>query len=186
MIHKREGAKFDGNQIEVMARIEPFTTGLNIEATRGHSTPQEQLETIEKYARQNKCLFPEFMPSAPVDIKKNIPGVGLVFHWQRIWSKLLSIGIVVNPPEPAICLEDYTRPSGEQMKGKIIEASTHIFGENNGMYPIDFSQKVNGIPNIGLVERIMVKAKAAGAGISFVKVEVNNGCVHIGTEKVIA
>jgi len=185
MITKKEGAVFDGNQIEVLARIEQFTTGLELTATRGHSTPQEQLATLEKYARANKVLHQEFMPGAPVDVKTNVPGVGLVYHWQRTISRLLHIGVVVNGPARFICLEDYTRPTGEQMKGKIIEASAHITGESNGLYPIDFSQKVNGTPNITLVESIMIKAKAAGAGIRFIKVEVKNGCVHIGTEKVL-
>jgi len=185
-IHKHEDATLDGNQIEVIARIEPFTLGMDVEVTRGHSSAQQQLATIEKFARGGKCLFPEFIPGGPVDVKKDIPGVGLVYHWQRTASRLLHIGIIVNGPARFICLEDYMRPTGEQMKGKFIEASTHITGESNGMWPLDFSQRVNGIPNITLVEKIMIKAQAAGAGIQFIKVEVKNGCVHVGTLKVIA
>jgi hypothetical protein len=187
MITKKPGAVFDPNQLAVLSHIEPFTTGMDLLATRGHSSPQEQIATIENFAQQHGCLakFPEFIPGGPVDVKKDVPGAGLVYHWQRLWSWLLHIGLVVNPPENAICLFEYERPSGEQMKGKVIHSSTHIVGEENGQWPIDFSQKVNGVPNIHLVEQLMIKAKAAGAGIQFIKVETGNGCVHIGTLKIV-
>ncbi len=184
MIQRHKDAVLDENQLAVLSRIEPFTESMTIEVTRGHSNPMEQLEIIERFAHEHGIHFPEFVPGGPVDLKKEVPEVGLVYHWQRTWSRELHIGLTVNPPRSAVCLDDYTRPTGEKMKGKTIQASTHITGEHNGEYPIDFSARVNGKPNITLVANILNHAKEQGAGISFVRIEHKNGCVHAGTEKI--
>jgi hypothetical protein len=185
MITKKEGAVFDGNQDEVIARIEPFTTGMDLTATRGHSSALDQLATIEKFAGEHKVHFPEFKHGV-LDELIDIPGVGKVYLWQRTHSRLLVLGVVVNPPRPCRILENYIRPTGEKMLGKIMQASTHITGESDGMWPIDFSSRVNGVPNLALVNNILTRAKAAGAGIEFIRLEPGNGCAHVGTLKVIA
>jgi hypothetical protein len=194
MIAIRQGAILDKAQKKIISNIEPFTTGLDMEVTRGHSTPREQLETIAKLATENGVFFPEF-DSAVKDMETiiDIPTVGRVYTWARTVSKLLNIGVVVNPPIRMICLFPYERPSGEQMMGKGINPSPHIKPVptdeevDEGNYdpcPIDFSAKVNGISNLLLARQIMVRAMAAGAGIKFVKPEPKNGCIHNDTEKI--
>jgi hypothetical protein len=196
MIEIKEDAVLDDNQKKVIAGIEPFTEGVTLKVTRGHSSPEEQLAIIAHFAVEHDIHFPEFIPGDPVDAKKEVPGLGLVYHWQRTWSRELHLGLTVNPPRSATCLDDYTRPTGEYMKGKTIQASTHIVGERDGEFPIDFSSRVNGIPNIEEVAKILEAAKKAQeeaekreaaekAGIEFIRIEHGNGCVHIGTKRVI-
>ena len=181
MIEIKKGAVLDANQKKIIARIEKFCGKNRLKVTRGHSMPQEQLAIIERFGNDHGCIFPEFVSNGPVDLKVVLAGLGLVYHWQRTWSRLLHMGVVVNPPLSAPCLDDYTRPSGENMKGKLIDESAHISGQKNGCWPMDFSCKVNGVPNFGLVTVILEKAKAGGAGIQDIRVEHGNGCVHANT-----
>jgi len=194
MITIREGVILDENQRKVLKNIEPFTTGLDLEVTRGHDTPRGQLNTIAKYAKRNGVHFPEF-DAGIADLEEivDIPTVGRVMTWQRTWSKLLNIGVIINPPLPAVCLFPYMRPTGEQMQGKVIDQSPHIKKVPSaeeikaGKFDpcaIDFSTKVNGVSSISLTAKILNKAKDSGAGIRVVKLEPKNGCVHIDTAKV--
>src|SRR6188768_326579 len=49
-----------------------------------------------------------------------------VYAWQPAWSKLLSLGFIVNPPYPAVVLLDYFRPgSTTNRKGQLIGDSPH-------------------------------------------------------------
>ncbi|MEK6744279.1 MAG: hypothetical protein AABZ15_11735 [Nitrospirota bacterium] len=177
MIEISDSAVLDDKQRRVIAKIEPFTTGLDLRVTRGHSTPLSQLSTIAKLAKEYKVSFPEFSQDN-VDEMVEVPGVGLVYRWQRTHSRLLHIGVIVNPPRTCTILESYVRPTGEEMLGKLMDPSPHITSD-----PIDFSQKVNGVPNIKLAARILTRAKAAGAGIKYVKIENVNGCCHCDLER---
>lgn len=177
MIEISDSAVLDDKQRRVIAAIEPFTTGLDLRVTRGHSTPQDQLTTIAKLARTHKIKFPEFQ-AGNVDGMVEVPGVGLVYRWQRTHSRLLHIGAVVNPPRTCTILESYVRATGEEMLGKLMDPSPHITSD-----PIDFSQKVNGIPNITLCANILARAKSAGAGIKYIKIEKVNGCCHCDLER---
>jgi hypothetical protein len=185
MIEIKKSAMLDANQKAVIEKIDLACGDHRITVTRGHSTPQEQFEILSRFGGDHGCFSPEFLPDGPLDLKINIPPIGLVYHWQRTWSRLLHLGVVVNPPLPAICLDDYTRPSGEKMQGKLVHESTHISGQANGCWPIDFSAKVNGVVNFELVRDILATAQAASAGIKEIKVEHGNGCVHIDTIKII-
>jgi hypothetical protein len=185
MVEIKKDAILDDNQKEVISRIAVICGDNRLTVTRGHSMPQEQLDLIERFGKDHGCIFPEFIPDGPVDLKKECAEVGLVYHWQRTWSRLLHLGVVVNPPLSAICLDDYTRPSGEKMKGKVIHKSAHIAGQVNGCWPIDFSARVNGQVNFDLVRDIMDQARISNAGIQDIRVEHGNGCVHIDTLKVI-
>lgn len=183
MITIRKTAVLDERQKKVIKAIEPFTTGMDMEVTRGHDTPRGQLQTIAKYARQNGVYFPEFSPDiVDIGLIVDIPIVGRVRTWERVWSKLLSIGVIINPPLAGKCLFPYVRASGESMLGKMIDPSPHIKElDDPKPCPIDFSAKVNGISNIKLATQILNKAKDAGAGIRFVKPEIRNACVHCDT-----
>lgn len=185
MIEIKKNAVLDENQKEIISRIAVVCGGNRLTVTRGHSLPQEQLNIIRRFAIGHGCLLPEFVKNGPVDLKTELAGIGLVYHWQRTWSKLLHLGVVVNPPHTAICLEEYTRPSGENMKGKEIPESAHIAGQNNRCWPIDFSARVNGAVNFAQVRDILEQARISGAGIRAVKVERGNTCVHVDTLQVI-
>jgi len=163
----------DEKQKRVIENIEPYTLGMDLICTRGHSTPGEQLDTIEKLAANNKVHFPEFQ-SGNLEEIIDIPDVGKGYRWQRTHSHLLNIGVIVNPPLECTILEDYIRPNGENMKGETMQPSPHITSD-----PIDFSSRVNGVPHLDLVVSIMTRAKAAGAGIRYIKPEPKNGCVHV-------
>lgn len=183
MIFILPGVVLDDKQKKVIFAIQDVTTmeGVALTVTRGHSTPAQQLSTIEDYARKNNCLFTEFIPGdATATIKLWRGGQEIiVYAWQQTWSMLLFKGIVVNPPFKATCLEHYIRPSGEDMFMKMIDASPHTTSD-----PIDFSAKIDrGMTtekeDIDVVEGILKKAQANGSGIRFIKPEPKNVCVHI-------
>lgn len=50
-----------------------------------------------------------------------------VFEWQPAWSRLLNIGLIINPPLKAQALFDYMR-DGVNKKGKLIDSSPHFRG----------------------------------------------------------
>lgn len=180
MITIRPTAVLDDKQKQVIYNIQPFTVGMDLEVTRGHSSPLEQLNTIEAFAVKNNCRFSEFKSGNlydDVDIwidgeKKR------VYCWQQTWSMLLHKGVIVNPPIAAECLFEYINAAGINRKGELIPPSPHIMRD-----PIDFSARVNGTPNMAFVAKILNRAKASGAGIRFVKQEPKNGCVHIDLEQ---
>lgn len=195
MIHIHDNAVLDDKQKQVVFNIQPFTVGLDLEITRGHSTPLQQLNLIELYARKERCLFTEFVMGDVHAIAEIwIDGIQRkLYAWQQTWSMLLHRGIIINPPLVAECLFDYTNAAGHNKKGELIQPSPHIKDVPTaeqlatGEYvicPIDFSQKVNGVPNIQLAARILTQAKAAGAGLRYVKLEPHNGCVHCDLEQI--
>lgn len=200
----------DAWQAELLDAIEPLTAGHTLVVTRGHSLPVDQLRTIENYGRLNGLLAacPEFVRDNLVDkVAFEQDLAVMVYRWQRLWSLLLNKfsttggkqGAKINPPYAAVCLYDYFRSPGENMKGKLIQPSPHIKDVpsaddiEKGAFkpcPIDFSQHVDGGVNIGLVEEIMKTAKAElerrareeafiGPRIRNITVEPANGCVHI-------
>lgn len=183
MITIRESAILDDNQKKIIFNVQPFTVGLDMEVTRGHDTPRGQLQTIAKYAKQNGVYFPEFDPEIEdIGAIVDIPTVGRVKTWERTWGKLLNIGVIINPPQTGTCYFPYVRPSGEQMLGKTIDPSPHIKPLNDpNPCPIDWSIKVNGVANIVLAQKILNKAKEAGAGIRKIVPESRNGCIHTDT-----
>jgi hypothetical protein len=175
MIKIKPNAVIDDYQQSVINDIEPHTIGHTLVVTRGHATPLSQLETIHDYAIMHNCLYPEF--EAGNLYEKNIVIIdGLaknVYLWQRTWSQLLNVGIIINPPVTAEVLSNYFK-DGVNKKGELILPSPHILSN-----PIDFSAKIDGIPNMKEVVSILTDAKTAGARIRVIKPEPKNGCVHI-------
>ncbi len=203
MIHIKPGAILDDHQKQVLLNIQPHTVGFTLLVTRGHSSPLDQLRTIEQFAHAHTCLFSEFIHDNLHDKTKVwIRGEEKeVYLWQQTWSMLLHLywmskglrGAKVNSPFAAECLFDYVA-DGRNKKGEIIQPSPHIKELTDPKpCPIDFSQRINGrivngdmiggTPDIHAVAGIMEKAKSAGAGIRNITVEPANGCVHIDIEK---
>lgn len=100
-----------------------------------------------------------------------------VYNWQIAWSKLLSVGFIVNPPYPAKVLMDYYRPgSNVNKKGQIIGASPHITGT-----AFDIGGGIGGI-----VEEFKVILSAMGhvKGLKGYLTERNNNCLHIDCQPI--
>jgi len=168
MLTIRQGAKLNTALSNVVWKIAPFTGETLIEITSGVRNPIEQLHLIGRYALQKKIKFPEFDAQKLHD-KINIEGQEL-YTWQRTWSMLLRLNIIINPPLAAICLEDSLRADGSNRNGTLIQGSPHSSGT-----AFDISGKA-GIPRI--VE-ILTAAKTAGVTIKNWLVERENNAVHV-------
>lgn len=112
--------------------LDPYFEGEPSEISSGWRAPEDQLRIIMEKAERHKIEndFDEFKRQGFTfpDVVVSIDGKPL-FWWQRTWSKLLSIGDIVNPPIPAECLFDYVRPGDtENKKGTIIQISPHQRG----------------------------------------------------------
>jgi len=171
----KPSANLDPYQLSVLKEIEPFSIGHEYKVSRGHDTPIGQLRTIKNFAVRNNLLFDEFEDDNVYDkVLISIDGLSKsIFTWQRTWSTLLSKGFIINPPVAAEALYDYVR-NGVNKKGQLILPSPHILSN-----PIDFSSRVDGIPNIAEVTIMLQHAKDGGAKIRYITPEVKNGCVHI-------
>ena len=181
MIYRKENAKFDPYQDEVLSAIEALFPEVSLIATRGHSTPLEQLHIIGSYAQAFR--YPEFDPQdvyKMVDVE--IDGeVKHVYAWLRTWGECLHRGLLINPPLAAIVPFDYVR-KGVNKKGRLIKASDHIveldLDPRVKTCPIDFSQRIGPHADIDRVAAIMRKAQESGVPILSITVEHGNGCVH--------
>ena len=188
----------DAWQNSVLDAIEPFTDGCTLTVTRGRDSQENQLATIEAFARKNQCLYSEFQHgniNEKIKIWHDTQEIE-VFRWQRTICALLMKGFKINGPLPYVCLEHYVRPTGEQMYGKVMSPSPHIVGYSFlatptvpavTVFPIDFSQKYmlggNEVVDINFVAGKLSDAQKAGAPIRGITVEVKNGCVHTDTSR---
>jgi hypothetical protein len=157
----KKSAVLDDYQKSVLSQIDDMFPGIGLLVSRGHSTPLEQLYLIGYYSQG--FHYPEFTPQdvyKMVDVEYEGKSVN-AYAWWRTWGESLHRGIIINPPLPAMAPYDY-------FKNGVIPC------------PIDFSQKINGSPDIERVNSCMIAAKASGVPISYVTIEHGNGCVHIG------
>lgn len=72
--------------------------------------PEHQLNIIKGLARDNRVdqEFPNIL-TAKLTGQFEWEGSELVYEWQPAWSRLLNMGVIVNPPMPAETLFDYNR-----------------------------------------------------------------------------
>lgn len=156
--------------------MDPYFEGIPSDITSGLRTPLEQLALILQKAKKHN-IEEEFYEVAqcmgsPIAAKINIDGLGDVYWWQRVWSRLLSIGDIINPPIPAAVLSDYFRPGSENnKKGQIIEISNHMRG---------LAFDIGGGHN--LLEKAKRVMKAYQSGECFIRsylVEGINNAVHV-------
>ena len=160
--------------------------GITLIATRGHSTPLEQLHIIGAYSQG--FHYPEFN-SHDVHAMTDVELDGKVTHeycWLRTWGECLHRGLIINPPLAAVVPFDYKR-NGVNKKGLLIPASNHIVPLDIDPLvktcPIDFSQMIGPHADIVQVAAIMQKAQEAGVPILSITIEHGNGCVHIVLKK---
>lgn len=93
-----------------------------------------------------------------------------VYNWQVGWSKLLSVGFIVNPPYAAKCLTDYYRPgSSENKKGQFIGQSPHTKGT-----AFDIGGGQDGLDN-----ELAIVRSAKIAGLKGYLLERNQNCLHV-------
>lgn len=155
---------------QVVAQIGRFPDSETLTVTSGVRGPEKQLSIIGKFAAIKGVKFSEYLVGNIYD-KVTLAGVGEVYRWQQTWSRLLALGVIVNPPVAAACLEDYTHPSKGLVKaGTLIQASPHTRGT-----ALDFS----GANNIDRVVAVLSTAKAGGAEIKNILIERENDCVHV-------
>ena len=172
MINIFPSAVIDEKQKEVIYKVQEQTYkfGVTLTVTRGHSSALEQLKTVEDFAKESNCLFPEFLSGNLKDTRvvwRDGHAIN-AYLWQQSWAMLLlkytlsngKQGKVVNPPASAVCLEHYIRPNCEDMYMKVIHVSPHIEGRTDKatdfqkinykldsdkitFFPIDFSARVD-------------------------------------------
>lgn len=181
MIIRKEDAVFDGYQEKVFGMLEDMFPNINLTATSGHRAPLDQLHLIGAFATQHHITYPEFDPQDATG-RVLVDDNGVItdrYKWQRTWSECLRQGIVINPPIAERAMYDYISADGTNKKGMLIPTSTHIVPTFPGLYPMDFSQKIDGLAQIDRVAQIMQQAQASGIPIRKITIEHGNGCVHI-------
>jgi hypothetical protein len=167
MIYVRPSVKRTETIDRVLEQIEPHSEGMILDITSGLRDPAEQLIIIAKYALVNKVRFPEFDPD-DVHGRVTIDGQE-IYQWQRTWSALLALGIIINPPLAAVVLDDYLR-DGVNKKGHLIPGSPHYAGK---------AFDISGRPGLEKIVGVLQRARAAGAEIKGWLVERKQGAVHV-------
>jgi hypothetical protein len=129
--------------------------------TSGVRTPEDSLRIIRNYLKSKGLAlkYPEAM-TCEMDAK-NPDGT---YVWQKAWSNLLNIGVIINPPLEAECLMDYIR-NGKNKIGQTIRQSPHVRGTS-----IDLS----GIDSHTIVKRLVEDKMIRGYLL-----ERENNCIHI-------
>lgn len=150
--------------------------GIVAYVTRVESTSQDQLNIIRKYCVRYGVdkEFPEIKTCGVMD-KIDFGEGKKIFTWQRAWSKLLNIGVIINPPLPAICLFDYIR-NGVNKKGTEIGHSPHYYGK---------AFDIGGGVDHDITNELVVVEKAFKEKLKGMKgylPERKNNCIHVDVE----
>lgn len=129
--------------------------------TSGVRDSDDQLRIIRSYLRA-KGLDDNYPEAMVCDVADRVRD-DTEFAWQRAWSKLLNIGVIINPPLPAVVLMDYIR-SGVNKKGMVIGMSPHIRGT---------AFDLAGLDSLRIVQGLKLKGK-----IKSYLIERENNCIH--------
>jgi hypothetical protein len=157
----------------VIIALEPYFEKANkiSYVTSGKRNPESQLQIIRGYIEKKglKDQYPEAFGKG-VNDKITHPQYGSIYTWQLGWSKLLNIGVIINPPCSAACLLDYIR-DGVNKKGRIINGSPHFNGT-----AFDVGGGENGVAD---ETAILKEAMAAGVqGLTNILPERENNANH--------
>ena len=167
MIYIRPDVKRSEVTDKIFEALGPFTEGITLDITSVLREPADQLMIIAKYALANGVKFVEFSAQNVHD-KTTIEGQEL-YLWQRTWSRLLNLGIIINPPLAAVALEGYTR-DGVNKKGHLIPGSPHYTGK---------CFDISGRPGLEKIVGVLATAKLAGVEIRGWLIERANNAVHV-------
>lgn len=148
----------------------------------GLRNPLSQLNTIRKYLRVKGLdkKYPIAM-SCMVDERIDYAGRNM-YAWQPAWSKLLNLGVIINPPMRAEVLFDYYHPKdpNTNRKGRMINGSPHFNGT-----AFDIGGKLG--EDVTIQDELPVVEKAFKKGIPGMKgylPEHSNNCIHIDCVKI--
>ena len=150
--------------------------GVTARVTRGQSTSEDQLAIVVQYAKRYGVdkEFPEVLRCLATDKI----GTSNEYVWQRAWSRLLNIGVIINPPYPAVALFDYIRNGGNR-KGQRIGYSPHVHGT---------AFDIGGGTDHDISNELVVVEEAKRRKIPGLKgylPERKNNCVHIDCIKIL-
>jgi hypothetical protein len=129
--------------------------------TSGLRTSADQLRIIRKYL-VSKGLDKQYPEAMTCAIDGKLPDGEYI--WQKGWSALLSVGVIINPPYSAKCLMDYWR-SGKNKKGTLIGMSPHTRGT---------AFDLSGLDSLPVVKKLLADGK-----IKSYLVERENSCIHV-------
>jgi hypothetical protein len=145
--------------------------------TSGLRNPESQLTIIRSYLK-NKGYEKHFPDAFAYEVDKMVedPKHGEIYAWQLGWSKLLNIGVIINPPKLSYPLMDYFR-NGINKKGVLINGSPHFKGT-----AFDIGGGVNGITD---ETAILMKAMKDGVlGLVNILPERENNANHCDCIKI--
>jgi hypothetical protein len=157
----------------VIVALDTYFQKINKEAivTSGKREAEDQLRIIRFYLESKglKNQFPEAFNKG-VNQKVYHDTHGLIYSWQLGWSKLLNIGVIINPPLASACLLDYWK-GGINKRGRVIPPSVHFDGK-----AFDIGGGNNGIADELAVVQKALKDKLPG--LINIVIERENNCIH--------
>jgi hypothetical protein len=140
-------------------------------------TREKQLEIIRQKAIEHAIIVPWVSDLGTADMEQLIEWGGKTIPlWHLVWSGALSVGEMVNPPEPAIAEFDYHHADGRIIKaGHQVGISPHQLG-----LAFDTARA-----DLGKIIAVLSAAKNSGlSGIRGWLLEPTNNAVHVDCEKV--
>lgn len=161
---------------KVIVALEPYFAEKQHKAivTSVLRTPESQLELIKKECirRGMDKEFPKILTCGVDSITNLKTGI---YAWQQAWSRLLSLGYIVNPPKAAVVLFDYWK-NGKNKKGEIIQPSSHLLGT---AFDIGGRGGLDKTPadEVEIISGAM--ARNPKIGIRSFLLERENNCLHV-------
>lgn len=148
----------------VLSNIDKYWPPQSEKVTSGVREPADQLRIIRTYLKA-KGIDHKYPVAMSCEIDDKIVKDGKeMYAWQPAWSKLLNLGVIINPPYPAEVLEDYFR-NGVNKKGMIIQQSPHTRGK---------AFDISGLDSLTIIKRL----KEDGMIRNYL-VERENNCIHV-------
>lgn len=150
---------------------------LSCEVTSGLRTTEKQLQLIKEKAIKHN-IHVEFPLITGAQL--NIPNT-----WIPAWSRLLTIGEMINPPIATKCLFDYKKSDGTLRKaGTLIPVSGHQLGEDFdiGGFNKELNQAVSLDAIVKVLKVALLSAEVKGIIAGYLKEPVN-GAVHVDCVK---
>jgi hypothetical protein len=113
----------------VIAALDGFFGRADLKSyvTSGLRSPEQQLDLIRFYSHLHHVDEEFHLIKDCGLVSKSSWENGSVFQWQTAWSRLLNIGVIINPPLQAKALFDYMR-DGVNKKGQLINQTPHTRG----------------------------------------------------------
>lgn len=148
----------------VLQHIDKYWPPASETVTSGLRQPEDQLRIIRRYLKV-KGIEKDYPVAMTCTIEQKIEREGKEYYaWQFAWSRLLNLGVIINPPFPAEVLEDYFR-NRVNKKGQTIQQSPHTRGK---------AFDLSGLDSLTIVKRLLEDKQIRGY-----LVERENNCIHV-------